>query len=52
MLTQLFIFYQESLTSRSAELLLTHIEQPHRRTETVLIAPELVVRGSTAAPVG
>ena len=37
---------------RSAELLLTHIEQPHRGTETVLIAPELVVRGSTAAPVG
>jgi LacI family transcriptional regulator, galactose operon repressor len=34
---------------RAAQLLLGTIEQPNRRPETILIGPELVVRGSTAA---
>lgn len=32
---------------RAAQLLLIQIEQPDHRRETVLVAPELVVRGST-----
>jgi LacI family transcriptional regulator len=35
---------------RAAELLRMRIEHPDQPPETVLIAPELVVRGSTAAP--
>jgi LacI family transcriptional regulator len=37
---------------RSAQLLLSRIEQPTDGIETILIAPEFVVRSSTAAPVG
>ncbi len=38
------------LGRQAASLLLSHIEQPGRRPETVLIEPELVVRESTAKP--
>jgi LacI family transcriptional regulator len=37
---------------RAAELLRSRIETPDRKPETVLIDPELVVRGSTAPPRG
>jgi DNA-binding LacI/PurR family transcriptional regulator len=33
---------------RAAELLQSRIESPDRQPETVLITPDLVVRGSTA----
>ena len=33
---------------RSAQLLLAHIEEPDHPPETVLVAPHLVIRGSTA----
>jgi LacI family transcriptional regulator len=35
---------------RAASLLLARIDQPERRPETILIAPELVVRRSTGPP--
>ncbi len=38
------------LGRQAARLLLSHIEQPERRPETVLIAPELVVRDSSGKP--
>jgi LacI family transcriptional regulator len=38
------------LGRQAARLLLAHIEDPERRAETVVTAPELIVRGSTAAP--
>jgi LacI family transcriptional regulator len=38
------------LGREAARLLLAHIEQPGREPETVLITPELVVRGSSAKP--
>ena len=38
------------LGTRAAGLLLGHIERPERRPETVMITPELVVRGSTCSP--
>jgi LacI family transcriptional regulator len=38
------------LGRQAAHLLLSHIEQPGRRPETVLIEPELIVRESTAKP--
>lgn len=38
------------LGRQAARLLLGHIEQPERQPETVLIAPELVVRESSAKP--
>ena len=37
---------------RAAGLLLAQIEQPGQKPETILVAPELVVRGSTASPDG
>ncbi len=40
------------LGRQAARLLLAHIEHPGRRPETVLITPELIVRGSTAKPAG
>jgi LacI family transcriptional regulator len=38
------------LGHRAASLLLARIEQPDRRPETILIAPELIVRSSTQRP--
>lgn len=38
------------LGRQAARLLLAHIEHPERPAETVVTAPELIVRGSTAAP--
>lgn len=38
------------LGREAARLLLAHIEHPERPAETVVITPELVVRGSTTAP--
>ncbi len=38
------------LGRQAARLLLSHIEQPEREPETVLITPELVVRDSSAKP--
>jgi LacI family transcriptional regulator len=38
------------LGRQAARLLLGHIEQPERQPETVVIAPELVVRESSAKP--
>ncbi|HYT25260.1 MAG TPA: LacI family DNA-binding transcriptional regulator [Actinomycetota bacterium] len=38
------------LGRRSARLLLAHLERPDRDPETVMLAPELIVRGSTAPP--
>ena len=38
------------LGHQAARLLLAHIEQPERPAETVVITPELIVRGSTAPP--
>jgi LacI family transcriptional regulator len=38
------------LGRQAAGLLLSHIEQPGRRPETILIEPELIVRESTAKP--
>jgi LacI family transcriptional regulator len=35
---------------RAARMLLDRIDHPAEHTETILISPELVVRGSTAAP--
>ena len=35
---------------RAATLLLERIERPERRAETLLLTPELIVRGSTAPP--
>ena len=35
---------------RAAQLLRSRIDDPTQKAETVLIAPELIVRGSTAAP--
>jgi LacI family transcriptional regulator len=39
------------LGRQAARLLLAHIDDPERVAETVVITPELIVRGSTAAPV-
>ncbi|HZD01882.1 MAG TPA: LacI family DNA-binding transcriptional regulator [Actinomycetes bacterium] len=39
------------LGHQAARLLLAHIEHPERPAETVVTTPELIVRGSTAAPV-
>jgi len=41
---------QYEVGARAAELLLTLIDDPGRRPETILIAGELIVRGSTAPP--
>jgi Periplasmic binding protein-like domain len=38
------------LGRQAARVLLSHIESPGRRPETILIAPELIVRESTAKP--
>jgi LacI family transcriptional regulator len=38
------------LGRQAARLLLAHIEDPERRAETVVTAPELIVRGSTRSP--
>jgi LacI family transcriptional regulator len=35
---------------RAAQLLRSRIDDPEQQAETVLIAPELIVRGSTAPP--
>jgi LacI family transcriptional regulator len=35
---------------RAAALLLERLDRPERRAETLLLTPELIVRGSTAAP--
>ncbi|MGZ6544827.1 MAG: LacI family DNA-binding transcriptional regulator [Actinomycetota bacterium] len=42
---------EHALGLRASRLLLSHIEDPEARRETIMLAPELVVRGSTAATV-
>ena len=42
---------EHALGLRASRMLLSHIEDPEARRETIMLAPELVVRGSTATTV-
>jgi LacI family transcriptional regulator, galactose operon repressor len=42
---------EHALGLRASRMLLSHIEDPEARLETIMLAPELVIRGSTATAV-